>query len=550
MQYSDEFEVEPESDEFIATPDLPNFTLRSNELDEELEDEGLLDTNTPTYVVPEVVKQFVTYFYRHIKDRNVYDIYSMYENTFNKITEKYFKASLWPPAESIAPLVHNDQLFLVLYKELYFRHVYAKLKPTLEQVFESWRNYCDFFNYLLNSSPDISLELPNQWLWDIIDEFIYQFQAFCQYRSKLKALSIEELTTLKNNPQLWNANTVINYLHSLVAKSNIVQTLEKERQGAQQENANANANESPFSNIQVYKMLGYFSLVGLLRIHCLLGDYYLALKSIAPIELTTKGLFSKVTACHITLYYHLGFVYMMMRRYVDAIRTYANILLYISRTKQYHTRSNQYEQMMKKSDQMYCLLAICISLCPQRVDENVHATLREKFTDKMQRMQKGDAACFEEIFNFACPKFINPAPPPYALIIEDYAKFVSLNTNQEAVRIQTKLFLDEVKQQTNISTIRSYLKLYTTIGTQKLAAFLDLDAKSLRTQLLCYKHKARGLLWSSGPPLSGEMSSYSDVDFAVDKDMIHISDTKVARRYSEFFIRHTDKLLNLLAEEK
>jgi translation initiation factor 3 subunit L len=38
---------------------------------------------------------------------------------------------------------------------------------------------------------------------------------------------------------------------------------------------------------------------------------------------------------------------------------------------------------------MYALLAICLSLCPQRVDENVHSLLRDKYGDKMLRMQKG-----------------------------------------------------------------------------------------------------------------------------------------------------------------
>lgn len=39
---------------------------------------------------------------------------------------------------------------------------------------------------------------------------------------------------------------------------------------------------------------------------------------------------------------------------------------------------------------MYALLAICLSLCPQRIDEtNIHSTLREKYIDKIQRMQKG-----------------------------------------------------------------------------------------------------------------------------------------------------------------
>lgn len=173
MQYSDEYEVEPEGDEFIASTDLPNFTLHPTEFDEEhpeLEEDRLYDTVTPTYVVPEVVKQFVSYFHRHIKDRNVYDIYSMYENTFNKITDKYFKHSPWPPAESISALVHHgtfainreewrfltliaillDQVFLILYKELYYRHIYAKLQPTMEHRFESFKNYCDFFNFIIS----------------------------------------------------------------------------------------------------------------------------------------------------------------------------------------------------------------------------------------------------------------------------------------------------------------------------------------------------------------------------------------------------------------
>jgi len=68
----------------------------------------------------------------------------------------------------------------MLYKELYYRHIYAKLTPTLEQRFESFENYCDLFNFILNSDEPVQIELPNPWLWDIIDEFIYQFQVRCR----------------------------------------------------------------------------------------------------------------------------------------------------------------------------------------------------------------------------------------------------------------------------------------------------------------------------------------------------------------------------------
>jgi translation initiation factor 3 subunit L len=38
----------------------------------------------------------------------------------------------------------------------------------------------------------------------------------------------------------------------------------------------------------LYKMLGYFSIVGLLRVHTLLGDFTLALKMMENVELNQK----------------------------------------------------------------------------------------------------------------------------------------------------------------------------------------------------------------------------------------------------------------------
>lgn len=82
--------------------------------------------------------------------------------------------------------------FLLLYKELYYRHIYSKLQPSLEQRMESWLNYCDIFNLLLSVDTPISLELPNQWLWDMIDEFIYQFQVLSTLDSPVSAREVSE----------------------------------------------------------------------------------------------------------------------------------------------------------------------------------------------------------------------------------------------------------------------------------------------------------------------------------------------------------------------
>lgn len=45
----------------------------------------------------------------------------------------------------------------------------------------------------------------------------------------------------------------------------------------------------------LYKMLGYFSLVGLLRLHSLLGDYYQAIKVLENIELNKKVMHPRLT---------------------------------------------------------------------------------------------------------------------------------------------------------------------------------------------------------------------------------------------------------------
>ena len=83
--------------------------------------------------------------------------------------------------------------------------------------------------------------------------------------------------------------------------------------------------------------------------------------------------------CQITTYYYVGFAYMMMRRYADAIRMFTNILLYVQRTKpHFQAKSYQNDQINKQTDQMFVLLAICLVLHPQRIDVSLQTTLREK----------------------------------------------------------------------------------------------------------------------------------------------------------------------------
>jgi translation initiation factor 3 subunit L len=48
-----------------------------------------------------------------------------------------------------------------------------------------------------SAAGNVNMLLPNSWLWAMVDEFLYQFQSFAQYRAKLSSKSAEEIELLK-----------------------------------------------------------------------------------------------------------------------------------------------------------------------------------------------------------------------------------------------------------------------------------------------------------------------------------------------------------------
>ncbi|XP_051129923.1 uncharacterized protein LOC127250602 [Andrographis paniculata] len=485
--------------------------------------------------VPDSVKSFVIHMYRHIREKNVYEIHQMYETSFQSISDRFFKETPWPSVDSVAPYVDNDHVFCLLYREMWFRHLYARLVPTLTHRIDSWDNYCNLFQVVLHGV--VNMQLPNQWLWDMVDEFVYQFQSFCQYRAKMKSKTEQEIALLRQYDQVWNVYGVLNYLQALVEKSSIIQILKQEKEGVEQFTATDGYDYNGGSN--VLKVLGYFSMVGLLRVHCLLGDYQTGLKCLLPIDISQHGVYISVIGSHIATIYHYGFANLMLRRYTDAIREFNKILLYIFKTKQYHQKSPQYDQILKKNEQMYGLLAICLSLCPQLdlVDETVNTQLREKYGEKMIRMQKNDDDSFslyDEIFSYACPKFITPSGPSYEEPLVNY--------NQDAYKLQLKLFLLEVKQQSVLSSIRAFLKVYSTIAISKLAAYMEFDEHTVRALLMTYKHKTHSV------DSDGKITSNADMDFYIEDDTIHVVESKPAKRYGDYFMRQIIKLEGVMTE--
>ena len=367
------------------------------------------------------------------------------------------------------------------------------------------------------------------WAWDVIDEFIYQFESFCRYRNRVARHNPndDEAHLLRENPNTWGCYSVLNVLYSLIQRSQI-----NEQLAAMKRNEDPMAVAGEYGTRPLYRMLGYFSIIGLLRVHCLLGDFSLALKTLDDIELNKKAMFARVMAAHFTTYYYVGFSYMMMRRYADAIRMFSHILVYVSRTKNF-TKNNapQYDSITKKNDQMYALVAICVAFNPTRLDDTVHTALRDKYGDSLTRLQRGGPEAlplFEELFRAACPKFISPTPPD----------FDNPSLNVDPVDHHCAIFMDEVKNTLFNPTVKSYLKLYTTMDLKKLAGFLEVEPEKLRGWLLVNKQRSRQLRWGEGGLLDGEVVNANDLDYAIEGDLIHISEAKVGRRLVDWYLRN------------
>jgi translation initiation factor 3 subunit L len=283
-------------------------------------------------------------------------------------------------------------------------------------------------------------------------------------------------------------------------------------------------------------MMGYFSLVGLLRLNSLFGDYYLAINTMQYVELDIHKqlLIARVPSCIITTCYYVGFAYLMMRRYEDAIKVFVDALIYIQRTRtmlQAPTRSLLHDMITKQNEQIYHLLAIALNFYPMRIDDSINSYLKEKYTERLIKLQRGDREELSGMFHYACPKFLSPVPPNFDGVTDHYL--------MDPYNQQLKVFIEEMQQQLLISDIRSFLKLYTTLPISKLASFINKTPDELKSILLCFKHKMSNI---ESDQTNEEFRSSSEVDFYIHNDMVHIADTKVATRFSDFFIRQIHKL--------
>ncbi|MFS7941797.1 putative Zinc finger, PARP-type, translation initiation factor 3 complex subunit L [Helianthus anomalus] len=303
-----------------------------------------------------------------------------------------------PSLEDVKQVVGNS-IFYTLYAEIWYRRPAGSSSiPTFPQRLASWYNYRCLFEDLIPWISDA--RFPYQWLWDMVDEFVNQFQSFSELRAK-------DPTKLKEYYEDWSVHYVLLLLERL---AELFPKLEEKDVARELMRAAAAGGCCDSEHVSI--AMGYFSKVALLRVHCLLGNYQIGLDCMRPMDITQRGFYTTHIATHITTIYHYGFANLMSGSYVEAIREFNEIL----KTEQQQQPQQKEQRML---DKMRDLLAVCLSLCPEvqleLVDERLGYQLMKNHGENMFRMQSCDdadaKAVFKELLSHAWPRFTTSFAP-------------------------------------------------------------------------------------------------------------------------------------------
>ena len=140
---------------------------------------------------------------------------------------------------------------------------------------------------------------------------------------------------------------------------------------------------------------------------------------------------------------------------------------------------------------MIALLAIVTHACPAQglVEDSIARVVRDKHGSQLGKIEAGEEG-YEDLFIFACPKFISPSVPSYELVMEGAsasASGVPGAMGADAYKLQVSHFIKEMTSQLTMRKLRSYMKLYTSIEVEKLGRLVLED--EILPLLLSYKHK-------------------------------------------------------------
>lgn len=372
--------------------------------------------------------------------------------------------------------------------------------------------------------------MSTQWVCDIVQEFVYQFQGFCQYRSQAASLTSDAIKVLEANRDVWNLPEVVSILKKLIRAS---------------KNSSTGGKNTPFNAGPFIAQFGYFATIELARLECLTGDFTASLSTISTIKLSDRSeLFVQLPLCHFNVFYHAGVSNLLLRKFSTAADVLSEIILHVSRVLKPGAvgslRAGLQTQLQRALDKAVALTAIATFLSPgHRLDDQVKEIVDAKYSDKIQKLHNAESLqkVFTDLFDFSTPKFISPSVPDYS---------VAANTKQDVINHIFASFLTEVEQHQAFFKLKSFLGMYASIELDKLARFNDIAESDLVCQLISAKNK------SVQQRAVSSSSQRGDVHYFVDAGAVIIDSSsaksELSKAQERFFVAGVRKHAEIAAQ--
>jgi translation initiation factor 3 subunit L len=196
--------------------------------------------------------------------------------------------------------------------------------------------------------------------------------------------------------------------------------------------------------------------------------------------------------------------------------------------------------MTRQAEKTLLLLGIALVFYPVNIDENVMANLREKFGDKLEKLQKYDLSTFQDTFTHGCPKFIVP--------IKDLEHFKNFGYDLDITDIVNKqrdLLSQEFSKIQQLNNMTGVLKLYDTIKLDKLAKILNVSVADMTNLIQLYQDRNR-------PPTKDVpfeqtivkkiLESVKSLDFTNENGVLKVNDVSTKPNFNKIFYRNIHKL--------
>uniref|UniRef100_A0A6U0IDY6 Eukaryotic translation initiation factor 3 subunit L n=1 Tax=Sexangularia sp. CB-2014 TaxID=1486929 RepID=A0A6U0IDY6_9EUKA len=443
------------------------------------------------HYLPDVVKQFITFFYENVKAKKAEQLRDIYHTQFGKVTDRFYRASSWPPPAAIAPLVKADFVFLNLYRDLTFRHALAIATASGSSTLPSAdvadaAAVSEALTAALPAPSSLSTLLPLHWQFEILvgcveHACLWQGNVLQAVASVLMQEADDEADEKAKKAKKAKKKGASSGLSAEALTQSMEQlSLDPAEDRLLRDSPNVWSVESVRSwlakvtdSFSVESETGRMATIVMAYLLVLEGKYSEALAALEPFNFEAVPQTVIVPRARILFYYTVTLALFMSQRYCDAAAV-------ITRALDNMAGIERFPELVSTEASLHAILALTMALTQSlSVDEQLANAVREQHGEVMGRVQAGEATAVEALFAKAAPQFLAPSfgDNPAAAM-------------RNARLAQLKIVVREAEQASMLPKLHSYLRLYKTLPLAKLATLLEVTEEECTAALDVFRTRS------------------------------------------------------------